>query len=297
MPFAISGNISQIHKDAIRSFSKKFGIILSQGQAKRQQYTLLQNALRSKKDMITDLAALQRPELLSLVFLITQFGDIEADEVPSDYTFLRQNPYVLEWQKNSFMIPLEVMEFLATEKIFKEQKYLFALIPQLPMREKKAWIRWMEVDFDGKNEWPLNHELHSQCRKLQIPFQGKSFITETEFNIEQLWRPGKNKIVDWFYKGLTPFYYAMQELSRVEKDPFFVHILETIRAGKFILKKEPEKLRQKTKYKLVATVEGQTPQLRKKVYTWEKEKEHEKIHLFSNLYNENLREDSQIQVE
>lgn len=46
-----------------------------------------------------------------------------------------------------------------------------------------------------------------------------------------------NKIVDWYYKGLTTFYFAMQELARVEHDPFFVHVLEEIKAGKYVLKK------------------------------------------------------------
>lgn len=297
MPFSISGNISRIKQDSIRAFSKKFGVILSQNQPPRQQYHLLQNALKNKKGLVNDLAALNRAELLSLIFLITQFGDIESAEVPPEYTYLKTNPYVMEWQTNSYMIPLEVMEYLAHEKIFREQSYLFALIPQLPTKEKKAWIRWMEVDFEGKKDWALNHELHYHARKLQIPFQGKSFINEPEFQITQLWKPGKNKIVDWFYKGLTPFYYAMQELARVEKDPFFIHVLETIKSGKYVLKKEPDKPGQKTTYKLVATVEGQTPQLRKHTYSWEKQKQHEKIHLFSDLFNENLFDRNQMKVE
>ncbi|EMO29378.1 hypothetical protein LEP1GSC170_3603 [Leptospira interrogans serovar Bataviae str. HAI135] len=58
----------------------------------------------------------------------------------------------------------------------------------------------------------------------------------------------------------------MKELSRTEKDPFLLHVLDLIRSGKLILKKNPEEFRKKEEFILVAAVEGNTPQLRDTVF-------------------------------
>ena len=101
--------------------------------------------------------------------------------------------------------------------------------------------------------------------------------------MEQLWQPGTNKIVDWYYKGLTTFYFAMQELARVEHDTFFVHVLEEIKAGKYVLKKAPQEFGDVERYKLVATVEGKSLQLRETAFSWEFEKKKQGDYLFYNI--------------
>jgi hypothetical protein len=121
------------------------------------------------------------------------------------------------------------------------------------------------------------------ARVLQKPFKGKSYIHENEFYLEQLWQPGTNKIVDWYYKGLTSFYFTMQELSRVEHDPFFVQVLEEIKAGKYVLKKAPQEFGELEKFKLVATVEGKSLQLRETSFNWEFEKKKQADYLFYNI--------------
>ncbi|MCB1157280.1 MAG: hypothetical protein KDK45_07240, partial [Leptospiraceae bacterium] len=281
MPFSISGNIEKISQEAIRKFSKNFGIIISKGQLKKQQSLLIQKALKGQKDLVSHLKSLSKPELISLVFILSQFGDTRKGEVSSEYLLYENIPYILEWKPGSYMIPSEILEFFSSEKVFRDQNYLFALIPQLTIKEKKAWVKWMEIDYEGNTEWDLNHEIYRNCRLLQLPFRGRSLVQEKEFYLEQLWKPGSNWIVDWFYKGLTTFYYTMSELYRVEKDPFLKHVIENIRAGKLIPKKEPEKFRQKSKFKLVSTVEGNTEQVRQVIYQWETEKENEKNSLFS----------------
>ncbi|EMO74246.1 hypothetical protein LEP1GSC127_4210 [Leptospira kirschneri str. 200801925] len=72
----------------------------------------------------------------------------------------------------------------------------------------------------------------------------------------------------------------MKELSRTEKDPFLLHVLDLIRSGKLILKKNPEEFRKKEEFILVATVEGNTPQLRDTVFSWEQERENKEDFLF-----------------
>ncbi|MCE9499547.1 MAG: hypothetical protein K8R21_03460 [Leptospira sp.] len=280
MPFSIAGNISRFENHSIKKFEKYFGIILSEKQFAKQQAQLIQTSLKNSSGAIKILNGFSKPELISLIFLLTQFGDVILAEAPPDYVHFGNIPFAIEWTAGHCMVPLEILEFLSFEKIFRDQNYLFSLIPMLSLKEKKAWIKWMEVDVEAETEKELNHEIHHHCRLLQSPFQGKSFIHEEDFYLEQVWPQGKNEFVDWFYKGITPFYYAMQELSRIEKDPFKIHVLEIIKAGKFILKKEPEKFRSKDKYKLVGTVEGNTPQLRKILYGWEEEKKNSRNNLF-----------------
>lgn len=283
MPFLISGNIDRISPEALSKFKKNFGLILSENQFTKQQYLMIQSALKARHDYVHVLSRLQKHELLSLIFLISQFGDCMLSEIPAEYSYFENIPYIVEWTKGAFTIPYEILDFLSGEKIFKEQQYLFALLPAIPAKEKKAWVKWMNLDFEGESEKELNYAIYANCRILQQPYKGKSYIHETEFLIEQLWPPGKNEIVDWYYKGMTTFYFAMQELSRTEKDPFFSRVLEEIKSGKYLLKKISQRFGESEKYKLISTVEGRTAQLRNTVFNWELERKTDTDFLFQSI--------------
>ncbi len=268
MPFAIAGNIHLIDKSSLRRFERKLGIILSPHQPLLQQKRIIQQGIQTLGGIQNMLENLTRGELLSLIFIITQFGDVCLFEIPCEYSDLRNIPYLIEWKENHFMIPLEIFEFLSHERLFREQNYLFALIPTLSKDEKKSWLRWIEKDFDPDTNRLIDFEIYSQCRILQKPYNGKSLIQESEFQITDIWPTGACEEIDWFYKGFTNFYYSLQQLAGREKDPFKKHILDMIRCGKFIIKK-PEKHMPPTKFLLVATVEGATPQLRESIFQWE----------------------------
>lgn len=272
MPLALAGNIHRFEKGSLRSFERALGIILSVNQPKLQQGLMIKRALTGLGGSGKILSSLNRQELLSFIFLLTQFGDTTRLETPPEYLLIENIPLVVQWKNGHYMVPLEVLEYLSHEKVFKEQSYLFALIPSLSLKEKKAWIRWMGVDFEKGAERDLNFELYFQCRLLQKPFHGKSLVQETEIRLEKIWPPGKNQYLDWFYKGLTTFYFAMEEMSKSEKDPFLMHCIELIKSGKFILKRLPETFAKPTEYVLISTVEGNTPQLRETIFQWEIER-------------------------
>jgi len=281
MPFSISQNLDKIDPGALVQFQKHFKLILSDKQFEKQRYSLIYNSLRMQNDYIKVMGDLTREELISFIFILSQFGDIVSGEVPEDLIRFENNPYVIQWRKGMYMVPTEVLDFFAMEKVFRNQNYLFALLPLLSIKEKKSWIKWLASDYEGDSERELNHAIYQKLRLLQKPMQGKTILQEKEFSLSQLWKPGSNKIVDWFYKDLTTFYYAMQELSKVEQDPFIQHILLMIKSGRLILKKEPEKFRQKTNYKLVLTVEGSSIQMRETVFSWEVEKKRPSDYLFA----------------
>ena len=69
----------------------------------------------------------------------------------------------------------------------------------------------------------------------------------------------------------------MNELSVKERDPFFIHLLDVIKAGIFVLKEV------EGRYKLVATVEGATPQLRETIFQYEIERSALKHSLFRSI--------------
>lgn len=269
MPFAISGNVASFERGALRNLEKKLGIILSDNQSQLQQHLMLRRALNHLGGSVQVLSSLSRQELLSFIFVLTQFGDTTRAETPAEYLLLETVPFVIQWKAGHYMIPLEILEFLSHERIFKEQGYLFALIPSLSIREKKSWIRWMGIDFEKGGDRDLNFEIYFQCRILQKPFLGKSLVQESSIDLEQIWPKGKNEYLDWFYKGFSTFYYSMEELSKRESDPFLKHIIELVRCGKFILKKLPESYGEESKFILVSTVEGNTPQLRETIFQWE----------------------------
>ncbi|MBE7412736.1 MAG: hypothetical protein L6Q54_02040 [Leptospiraceae bacterium] len=275
MPFSISGNLNLIEDSSLRKFAKNFGIILSDKQFEKQQHQIIKTALKNNKSLSQILLSLTKSELISLVYILTQFGDVTLEETPEEYSNMEKIPFVIEWQKSKFMLPYEIIDYLSSEKIFKNQNYLFSLLPQLSLKEKKSWIRWIGVDFEKEFENDINHEILYHCRLLQKPFKGKSIILENEFFLTQVWSVGSNEIVDWFYKKLTPFYYSMHELSKNEQSPFIIHLLETIKAGKYILKEV------EGKFKLVATIEGTTPQLRDTIFQYEIERNTLKHSLFS----------------
>ncbi len=283
MPFSISGNLDKIDPAALVKFQKHFGLILSENHFEKQQYTMILDALRHRHNYILEMAEMTKKEIMSLIFILSQFGDIVTGEAPGEFTDFRNIPYILEWSPNVYMVPREVLDFLGQERVFKDQNYLFALLPSLPVKEKKAWIKWLATDYEGNSEKDLNHEIYKELRLLQKPYMGKSLIQETSFSLSKIWKPGDNKIVDWFYKGLTPFYFAMQELSQTLKDPFLLHVVEMIKSGKYILKKEPDKFREKENYKLVLTVEGSSIQFRESIFHWEVEKKKSSDYLFQNL--------------
>jgi len=272
MPFAISGNVSTFEKGSLRNLEKHLGIILSENQSHLQQHLMIRRTLQHLGGSVDILSGLSRQELLSFIFVLTQFGDTTRTETPAEYLLLESIPFVVQWKKGHYMIPLEILEYLAHERIFKDQGYLFALIPALPLREKKSWIRWIGVDFEKGGDRDLNFEIYFQCRLLQKPFLGKSLVQESQIELEQIWPPGKNEYIDWFYKGLSTFYYSMEEMSKKEKDPFLLHVIELIRAGKFVLKRLPDVYGEDTTHSLVSTVEGNTPQLREITFQWEIER-------------------------
>ncbi|PJZ69178.1 hypothetical protein CH373_11320 [Leptospira perolatii] len=280
MPFLISGNIDLVERSSLRKLEIYLGIILSTHQYPLEQYNLIRSALKSRLDSENLIRRMSRRELLSFIYILTQFGDVVQIETPDEYLDVDSVPIVLEWQKGHFMIPYEILDFLAQSRMFRNQNYLFALIPGLPAKEKKAWIEWIGSGFGRTFPREINHELYFQCRHLQKPFQGKSLVQDEVISIEQLWAPGKNEIVDWFYREITPFYTSMRELQRVERDPFLLHVLDLIRSGKLVLKRTPEEFGKKEKFELVSTVEGNTPQLRDTVFSWEVEREAKEDFLF-----------------
>ncbi|TGN06501.1 hypothetical protein [Leptospira ilyithenensis] len=272
MSFAISGHVKNFEKGSLRNFEKHLGIILSENQPHLQQHIMIRRALLQLGGSVDVLSGLSRQELLSFIFVLTQFGDVTRTETPLEYMQIESIPYVVQWKKGHYMIPLEILEYLSHERIFRDQGYLFALIPSLSIKEKKSWIRWMGVDFEKGGDRDLNFEIYFQCRLLQKPFLGKSLVQESEIEIEQIWPKGKNEYIDWFYKGLSTFYYSMEEMSKQERDPFLVHVIELIKAGKFILKKLPDTYGKESRFSLISTVEGNTPQLRETVFQWEEER-------------------------
>ncbi|MDZ4728055.1 MAG: hypothetical protein SH817_18015 [Leptospira sp.] len=272
MPFAISGNVDSFEKGSLRNLEKHLGIILSENQTQLQQHLMIRRTLQQLGGSVDILSGLSRQELLSFIFVLTQFGDTTRIETPAEYLLLETIPFVVQWKKGHYMIPLEILEYLAHERIFKDQGYLFALIPSLPIREKKSWIRWIGVDYEKGGDRDINFEIYFQCRLLQKPFLGKSLIQESEIELNQIWAFGKNEYMDWFYKDLSTFYYAMEEMSKKEKDPFLLHVINLIQAGKLILKKLPDVYGEESRYSLVSTVEGNTPQLRETTFQWEVER-------------------------
>jgi hypothetical protein len=53
-----------------------------------------------------------------------------------------------------------------------------------------------------------------------------------------------------------------------------------IKSGRLIIKKEPEKFREKENYKLVTTIEGSSIQMRETTFSWEVEKKRPTDYLF-----------------
>lgn len=269
MPFLLSSKLELIEDIRVIEFQKKFGIILSKRQTEKQRYQIIQNSLKNKMNFVETFSNFSKEEVVSFVFLISQFGDTILDDTPLEYSHFKKNPFVLEWKENHFTIPYEILEYLAHEKIFKEQNYLFSLIHSIPVKEKKSWMKWLGIIYEGDTEKEINLEIYNHCRLLQKPFEGKSFVTEEEFSIEKLWTFGSNQFLDWYYKGISNFYYSLQELAKVEKDPFFLRIISEIKSGKLVLKKNKVNFGEKDSFKLVSSVEGKTIQFREKILFWE----------------------------
>ncbi len=85
------------------------------------------------------------------------------------------------------------------------------------------------MDYDGDSVNKLNQEIYYRCRILQQKTKGRSLITESEIPLENLWEKGSKEFMDWFYQGLTPFYYAIYELSLVETDSYILQLIEEIK--------------------------------------------------------------------
>ena len=160
MPFLISGNLERLSETALVDFQKKFGIIISENQFFRQQYALIHNAILSRYDIVQVLTGLDKDEIISFLFILSQFGDAVVNESPIDFLRFGSNPYILEWQEGKFMIPWEVIEVFANEKVFRERNYLFSLLHQLSIKEKKAWVKWLMMDYEGRTEKDLNREIY-----------------------------------------------------------------------------------------------------------------------------------------
>lgn len=137
MPFLISGNLDLVERHSLKKMEKFLGIILSPVQFPVEQYNLLRHALHRNLDPDTLIRKMNRQELLSFIYILTQFGDVVRAETPAEYLDVEKIPLVLEWQKGLYMIPYEVLDHLSTSRIFKNQNYLFALIPSLPVKKKK----------------------------------------------------------------------------------------------------------------------------------------------------------------
>lgn len=270
MPIELSVNIEFVEKNALVKFQKDFGFILSSSQFPKQRLLLIQSAVRGRKDYVNILSSMDRQELLSFLFILSQFGDAVKGEAPEEFLFFSTIPYIVEWQKGKYSVPFEILDYLSGEKIFREQNYIFALLPMLPLKEKKSWIKWLEKDFQG-NEKQLNQEIYRELRKLVRKRQLKSIFKEKEIPLEKLWKPGESRFMDWYYKDITTFYFAVQEMEKEENDPLISSLLQEIKCGRWILKKDPEKFQEKISSRLVSTVEGSSFQFRETEFSWELE--------------------------
>ncbi|HNF15735.1 MAG TPA: hypothetical protein PK453_18870 [Leptospiraceae bacterium] len=270
MPIELSVHTDIVEKNALVKFQKDFGFILSSSQFPKQRLLLIQSAVRGRKDYVNILSSMDRQELLSFLFILSQFGDAVRGEAPEEFIYFSSIPYVVEWQKGKYSVPSEILEYLSGEKIFRDQNYIFALLPMLPLKEKKSWIKWLEKDFQG-NEKQLNQEIYRELRKLVRKRQLKSIVKEKESPRDKLWKPGESRFMDWYYKDITTFYFAAQEMEKAETDPLISSLLQEIKCGRWILKKDPEKFQEKTSSRLVATVEGSSFQFRETEFSWEME--------------------------
>ena len=71
---------------------------------------MIQSALKTKCNFVQVFSNLQKQEVISLVFLISQFGDALLSEIPPEYSYFDDIPYIIEWNDGVYMIPFEVLD-------------------------------------------------------------------------------------------------------------------------------------------------------------------------------------------
>jgi len=166
---------------------------------------------------------------LAFLKLLENFGTLAGMRLSSgEKEALLELPFVLRLENGTYVIYGEALEYFASDSYFRNQGYLFSHVKNLGLREKRAWLCWLNGD-EARPEYAAAG-VKSLYRRLAVARFEKS-PPGNEESAEELFpdseAPDRTLYMDeifpndpmetpvaWFYRGVLPLYDALSDAEK-----------------------------------------------------------------------------------
>ncbi|MDH5656872.1 MAG: hypothetical protein OEZ34_13245 [Spirochaetia bacterium] len=262
MAYSLLENIHRLPEDEVNRLQKTLGIILRNSSETEKLRSSVQNIYIKIGDPASYMKRKKGSEdaVNSLFRLMDAFGAMHISQLEScELSALKENPYTVWPDQETCMIAEEAMDYFSESFETLPSDYLFKYLRQLSAKEKKAWARWIGLDFNSANDRMRNRLLYKKLARLRFENE-KKYSEEIHVKyLEDLFPDEPVKFqVAWYYRGVLSFYDSLSRMEAENKDLSApqIHILNLFKTGKMFISKEKPDFGCRSKNKIVISRES-----------------------------------------
>ncbi|MCR9143624.1 MAG: hypothetical protein NXI24_15355 [bacterium] len=205
--------------------------------------------------------------------LLDRFGVLSADQMSeTEKADLQKNPYTIWPDERHCVLSGEALELLAQESLFRKRNYLYGEVTRLPVKERRAWFRWLGLDCPVRSEKDRCHQIYlhlaeerrrlsESSRPTLRPKDLPEFLDEIFPN-----DPLKSPLA-WFYREILPLYQALADAEKQLRSlrpgsreyrarERKLDVIEAFKSGALIARADAPAFGEATRYRLVWTREA-----------------------------------------
>ncbi len=196
--------------------------------------------------------------------VLSSFGSVSGECLdPAEHSALKKSPYTIWPDEQRCVISGEALDLLAADQRFRKMNFLYGELARMPVRERRAWARWLGLECRVRSEKERCHRLYAYIAEVRS--QSQSSATDVDFPeyLDEVF-PDNPMLspVAWFYRGVLPLYQCLQDAerrltSRKHKLTAAV-VIELFRTGQIVARSEAPEFGERSRYRLVTTRETLT---------------------------------------
>ena len=93
--------------------------------------------------------------------LLDGFGMLSVEQMTAtEKADLQKSPYTIWPDERRCVVSGEAFELLANEPAFRKRNYLYGELTRLPVKERRAWFRWLGLDCPVRSEKDRCHQIY-----------------------------------------------------------------------------------------------------------------------------------------
>ena len=153
----------------IQRLQKMLNIILRHKTGKESLKCALQSIYVGMGRPLEILNNMELGTRLIFLKLLESFGILPAEQLSKqEKEILDSIPFTVWLNERCCVISAEALEYFAGDPHFKKEGYLFAYIRNLPVREKKSWLCWLDPDSRHRNGRESSHAIYQHLTQARM---------------------------------------------------------------------------------------------------------------------------------